>query len=142
MSTDITQGIDTALMSHNEPGFNKALVVLKSAAYTTDQSLKIKNIQSKGCQIILDVTAKTSTPTSITLTLSGVDPASGKKYTIIAGAAVTGVSTNVYRVSMAATPTTNVTVNDEIPADLVIDIVGVGVTASAYFTYSVGMNFF
>jgi hypothetical protein len=124
------------------PGFNRAQTVLASNAYTSNQAVSLKNHANRGIHVILDVTAKTGTPTNIILSIKGIDPASGKKYLILAGAAVTAVSTNVYRVFPAATAAANSVANDFVPMDFEISVVGTGVDANNNFTYSVGINYF
>ena len=63
----------------------RELTLLPSAARTTttaspDQTLKGETINARGLLIIVDVTALTATP-SITLSIQGKDPASGKLIT-------------------------------------------------------------
>jgi len=125
--------------SLGKPGYLRERAVLASAAYTTDQTVALVNHANQGMHVILDVTDVTLAPTSITLTISGIDPVSGNAYTILAGAAVVGVSTNVYKVFPGATAAGNAVANDFIPLNFQISVVGAGVDADNYFTYSVGM---
>lgn len=130
-----------ALENAGVPGHNRVQTVLASAAYKSDQTVNLKNQANKGVHVVLDVTAKTGTPTNITLTIKGKDEASAKFYTILAGGAVTGVSTNVYRVFPAAESYLNEVANDFIPLDWQITVVGSGVDVDNYFTFSCGVNY-
>jgi hypothetical protein len=67
------------------------------ARTSTTASRDIINNNCRGCQIILDVTSVTATP-SITVTIQGKDPVSGKYYTILTSSPVTATGTVVYRV--------------------------------------------
>lgn len=131
------------------PGYNRSLIALASSAYTTDQTVTFKNNgtngrnhTNKGLHVILDVTAKTLAPTSLTLSIKGIDPASGKSYNILSGAAVTGISTNVYTVFPGADAAANQVANDTLPLEFEIVVTGTGVDADNNFTYSVGVQLF
>jgi hypothetical protein len=52
---------------------------------------------------------------SVTLTIQGKDPASGKYYTLLAGAAVIANSTVTYRVGVGLTAAANLVANDALP---------------------------
>jgi hypothetical protein len=67
-----------------------------------------------GIQVILDMT--TPGTGSVTLTIQGKDQTSGKYYTLLAGAAVTTQTTNVYTVYPSAPNTANVTAPQCLPA--------------------------
>ena len=62
----------------------------------------------------MDATAVTAAG-SFTLTIQGKDETSGKYYTLLAGAAVSTVSTNVYTVYPGAPVTANVSANSPLP---------------------------
>lgn len=132
------------MSSSTEPtqreGHNNDYIVLSSSAYTADQSSDLKNPVGSGIEVIVDVTVKTGSPTNIVMTISGIDPASGKAYTLLASAAITGVSTNVYRVFPGAAETANVSTNKFLPKNFRIAVVGTGVDGSNKFTYSVGAH--
>ena len=122
------------------PGYTRSQVVLQSADYKGDQAVTLTNLANRALHVILDVTAKTSTPTSIMLSIKGIDPASGKKYSLLDGEAVTGVATKVYKVFPSAVAELNAVANDMLPPLVEISVVGVGVTDTKYFTFSVGAN--
>lgn len=123
----------TTAISTSKPG----IAVLASAARTTAQTsndLKLPKSAS-GVRVVFDVTAGTGL--GLTLTIKGKDPASGKYYTLLAGASVTGVSTNVYQVGVGYPVTTNVSANAGIPQILQITVAVADATSA---TYSVGLE--
>ena len=63
---------------------------------TTQTGADITNYFGRALPVVLDMTAVGTS--SVTLTIEGKDAASGKYYTLLAGAAVTTNSTNRYRV--------------------------------------------
>lgn len=97
----------------NLGGNQDVTLLTASAATTTQQSSDQVNVNARGVKVVLDVTAAGTG--SVSLTIQGKDPASGKYYTLLAGAAVTTVSTNVYTVFPGATSAANVAANDLLP---------------------------
>jgi hypothetical protein len=86
-----------------------------SAARTaTENGADQINNNYTSAHITIDATAVTATP-SVVFTVQGKDPVSGKYYTILASAAITGTGTTVLRVFPAATPAANLAANDFIP---------------------------
>lgn len=73
-----------------------------------------ENEVGRGAVIVVDVTAVAATP-SVVFKIQGKDPESGAYYDILTSAAVTGVSTNVYRVYPGLTAVANLTANDLLP---------------------------
>lgn len=86
--------------------------------------------------VVLDVTANTAGNTA-TLTVSGVDRAGNKLWTILASAAKT-VSTTVLRVSPNITASANLIAQDVLPSEIQIDVAN---SDTASITYSVGVHF-
>lgn len=112
--------------------------ILASAARTTTQTgTDQTNNGYRGIKVILDATVNAGGAGSITLTIQGKDSVSGKYYTLLAGAAVVTVTTNVYTVYPGLTAATNVTANDVLP-----DTFRILVTANNAnpVTYSVGQS--
>lgn len=93
-------------------------LVTQTAATTTFTSADIDNPDGKYIHVILDTTAVGSG--SLTISIKGKDPASGKYYTLLAGAAVTTNTTNVYKVGPGLPVTSNVSANDILPRTLQI----------------------
>jgi hypothetical protein len=117
---------------------NSTYTALPLAARTASiNSDDIQNFNAKGVHVIIDVTAVTATP-SITVTLQGKDFASGKYYTILASAAITGTGTTVLKVFPGSAVSANSTANDIAPYIVRVSVAN-GDTDS--ITYSVGLNF-
>ena len=88
---------------------------LASAARTaTTNSADLGNPDGRGIMVILDLTAFV-TAASLTLSVQGKDPASGKYVTLFTGAAVTTISTTTYVVYPGITETANVDASVPIP---------------------------
>jgi len=119
------------------PATNQEGTALASAARAaTTSSDDISNNHKNGVHVVLDVTAITDTP-SVTLKIEGQDPASGKYYTVLEGAAVTTISTNIYKVFPAATAATNSVANDIIPKTWRVTVTHADADS---ITYSVGYS--
>lgn len=88
-------------------------VLTGTAATASQNTADLENVAHKGVKVILDMT--TVGTGSVTVTIQGKDAASGKYYTILAGAAVVTNSTNVYTVFPGAPATANVSANDALP---------------------------
>lgn len=115
---------------------NTDLTLLASAARTaTLNSGDLTNYNGRGLHVVLDVTnAGTG---SITLTIQAKDALSGQYYTLLAGAAVTTVSTNVYKVFPGATAVANAAANDILPRTYRILVTHNNANS---ITYSVGAS--
>lgn len=90
---------------------------LPSAARTAtpdSQEYELVGVDYRALHLIVDVTAVNLTP-SITVTIAGVDPASGQTYTILAATAIATVSTTVLRIGPGLTAVANSTANDYLP---------------------------
>lgn len=99
---------------------------------TADQA----NMGARGIEVIVDATAAAATP-SVVFTLQGKDLTSGKYYTILASAAITGTGTTVMRVFPGATAAANTVANAQLPA---VWRVSVAAGDADSLTYSVGAN--
>ncbi len=95
--------------------------VYSSAARTANPTKQILNNKgARGVLVVIDVTAITSTP-SVVFTIQGYDPTSGKYYTILASAAITGVGTTVLRVHPELTGSANTIAKDFMPPRWAVD---------------------
>jgi hypothetical protein len=83
------------------------------------------------------MTAVTATG-SVTATIQGFDTASGKYYTLLEAAAITGVSTVVLRVHPDLAPSANLIADDFVPSKFRIEMDHLN---SVAMTYSVGVNY-
>jgi len=112
---------------------NDVALNIPAGATTTQTSPDFNNSGARGVAVVLDMTNVGTG--SVTLTIQGKDKASGKYYTLLAGAAVTTNSTNRYRVHPQAPVTANVSANDALPTTWRIQVVANNANAA---TYSVG----
>ena len=107
---------------------------LASASRTTTQTGADQvNYGWGGIQVVLDMTVVGTG--SVTLTIQGKDSVSAKYFTLLAGAAVTTNSTNVYTVYPGITATANVSASMVLPRVFRILVTANNANAA---TYSVG----
>lgn len=109
---------------------------LASASRTTTQTLT--DIDTTGCaflNVVLDMT--TVGTGSVTLTINGKDPASGKYYLILSGAAVITNSTNRYKVGPNVTASANAIAQDYLPKTIQLVVTANNANAA---TYSLGYS--
>jgi len=115
----------------DQPWWNDGSVeVLASASRTTTQNVDLVNHCGQGIHVVLDTTVIGTG--SVTVSIKGYDPASGKYYTLLAGAAVTTNTTKVYSVFPGATAATNVTANDFVPRNFRITVTANNANAAVY----------
>jgi hypothetical protein len=74
------------------------------------------NANGRGVKVVIDITVAGGTPT-LTVTIQGKDPVSGKYYTILTSAALAAVATTVLTVYPGAPVSANVSANDALPRD-------------------------
>lgn len=122
----------------NASGYNDAQTIFASVARTaTPTAVTINNLCASGLHLVINVTAKTSSP-SIVVSILGIDPVSGATYTILAGAAITATGTTVLKVFPGALGDPDLVANDFIPKGLQIAVVHANANS---MTYSVGAMF-
>lgn len=116
---------------------NEEATLLASASRTTTQTgADITNYNGLAAVVVvLDMT--TVGTGSVTLTIEGKDTASGKYYTLLAGAAVVTNSTNRYMVSPHIAAAANAIAMDILPRKFRINVTANNANAA---TYSVGYN--
>lgn len=80
----------------------------------------------RGVKVVIDITAITGTTPSLTVTIRGRDPMSGKAYTILASAALTATGTVVLTVYPSLVAAANLVANDVLPAlwDVLLTVAG------------------
>jgi hypothetical protein len=116
----------------------QSATLLASASRTTTQTSSDLSTKGwRGLHVILDVTDVAASP-SVTVTINGKDPASGKYYLLLSGAAVVTAVTNVYKVAPGITATANVSASDVLPATIQVVVTANNANAG---TYSLGMSF-
>ena len=115
---------------------NEELAVFNAVGATTTQtSQDFTNENGKGVKVWLDTTAIGTG--SVTLTIQGKDPASGKYVTLLSGAAVVTNATNVYTVYPGMAVAANVSANDILPKTFRIVVTANNANAA---TYTVGAS--
>lgn len=114
-------------------------VALASASRTTTQTLP--DISTQGAstlQLILDLTVNAGGLGSVTVTINGKDPASGKYFLLLASAALTSVATTRLKIGQTIAASANLIAQDYLPE--VIQIVVTANNANPV-SYSVGYAF-
>ena len=120
--------------------FTEDLILLPSAERDeTTNSPDQVNHCGRGVHVVLNVTATEGSP-SITLKVQGKDPASGEYYDILTGAAVTAVSTNVYKVHPHIEAVTNEAAKDILPRTWRVAVAYTGTPDTDKITCSVGAS--
>ncbi len=94
----------------------------------------LSNPSHKGLKLVIDVTAISGTGPSLTVTILGKDPVSGKTWTILASAALAATGTTVLTVYPGLPATANVSANDVLPPVFQIQAVVAGTTPSVTAT--------
>ncbi|HLA60918.1 MAG TPA: hypothetical protein VK626_01610 [Nitrospiraceae bacterium] len=92
-----------------------ATLITAVGATTSQTGADQLNINGKGVKVVLDMTVNAGGAGSVTLTIQGKDVVSGKYYTLLVGAAVVTVSTNVYELYPGLPATANVSANTLLP---------------------------
>ena len=137
--TAVTAGNQTtsAASTYEDAQSNRDITLLASAARTASiNSSDITNVNHRGVTVVIEATAATLTP-SVVFTIQGKDAVSGVYYTLLASAAVTGISTTVLRVFPGATAAAGTVANDQLPR--VWRISAVAADADS-ITYSIGAS--
>ena len=114
--------------------------IIASAAFTTTQTTADQGNTNpnggRGIKVVLDMTVVGTG--SVTLTIQGKDGASGKYYTLLAGAAVVTNSTNIYTVYPGLTAAANSVASDVLPRTWRVQVVANNANSC---TYSVGASY-
>lgn len=114
---------------------SRGVILKPSAAYTADSNVKVEDNGAKYAHLVIDITAYTAG--SLTVTVQGYDPASQKKYTILASAALAAVATTVLRIGPALTAAANLVANDALPMEFNVLFDHADATS---ITYSAGIS--
>jgi hypothetical protein len=117
---------------------NKAATILASAARTaTVSSADQTNLEYRGAQFIIDVTAITATP-SVVFTIEGKDALSGIYYPLLVSVAITATGTTILRVYPDLNASPNSVASDILPVTWRITATHADADS---ITYSVGVNY-
>jgi hypothetical protein len=97
---------------------------------------KAQNDGGRFLDVIIDITNVGAGPGTLTVTIDGQDPASGKWYNLLTSAVLSAVATTVLRVGVGLTPVANQAVSLPVPKVFrVVPTVGVNPIA-----FTVGFN--
>lgn len=99
------------------------------------------NENASGLTLIIDITAITGTGPTLTVTIEGKDPVSGKYYTLLASAALAAVATTVLRVFPGSTVTANVAANAMLPKTWRVKSAIAGTTPAVTATVSASVGY-
>jgi hypothetical protein len=110
-------------------------LAIPAGATTTQTSPDFQNPGARGVKVVLNMTVVGTG--SVTLSIQGKDKVSNSYYTLLAGAAVTTNTMNIYTVFPQAPATANVSANAELPATWRIVVTANNANAA---TYSVGFS--
>ena len=126
------QGLSNGTTIDQARGNQDNISLLASASRTTTQTVADQtNYNARGVIVVLDMTVASASP-SVTLEIDAKDPVSGKYYSLLTGAAVTSVSTNVYTVYPGAPATTNVSANSPLPRTWRVKVTANNANAGTY----------
>lgn len=117
----------------------KHVTVYASAARTaTPTAVSIPTGRYRYLHLTMDVTAVTATP-SLTVTIDGLDPVSGKYYNLLTSTAIATAVTTTWRIGPGLTNSANLIANDVLPSTIRITVTH-GDADSA--TYVMGANLY
>lgn len=119
-----------ATFDQQRNNMNLGALITASGATSTQTSPDQTNHNGKGVVVVLDMT--TVGTGNVTLTIQGKDTASGKYYTLLAGAAVTTNVTNTYTVYPGITATANVSASNIVPRVWRIQVTANNANATTY----------
>ena len=91
------------------------VVATLAAATVSGNSTDQVDIDGRGVQLVIDITAITGTTPSATFSVQGKDMASGKYYNLLTSVALTAVGTTVLTIYPGIAASANVSANTVIP---------------------------
>lgn len=97
-------------------------------------SADLKNDVRRGLKLVIDITAIAGTSPTVTVTIQGKDPVSGKYYTLLASAALAATGTTTLTIYPGIATVANASVDDVLPATWRISVVVGGTGPSATMT--------
>ena len=123
----------TPITTDNTQNFS-SLVTLTAAGAGTTNSPDQVNAGGRGVVVVADITAVAGT-IAVTVAIQGKDAASGKYYTLLTSASLTGTGTTILTVYPGLTAAANVTVTNVLPRTWrVVVTSGAGITPAVTMT--------
>jgi hypothetical protein len=115
------------------------LIKAGTQSHAAVRNVPFTNPGCTGCDLIIDITDEDTGggAGNVVFTLQGVDEASGKKYTILASAALVAIATTILRVGRGLTASANVVANSHLPKKMNLLITPGNANP---MIYSVGLN--
>lgn len=104
---------DGSVTNRQRGNQDTAALITAAGATLTQTGADQTNYNGRGVKIVLDMTNVGTG--SVTITIQGKDAASGKYYTLLAGLAITTISTNVYEVYPGSTAAANAVASAVLP---------------------------
>lgn len=114
------------------------LIAMSAQGAATVTSPDISNCMGRGLILVLDLT--TTTTATVTITIQGKDLASGKYYTLLAGAAKTANGTTIMTIYPGAAVTANVSANEPLPRTWNVSITIANNSGTAAVTGTAGAS--
>lgn len=120
-------------------GSGAAVVTALAAAAVGANGADLLNYGGRGLHLTIDITVLGGTTPTLTVTIQGKDPVSGKYYTILASAALAAVATTVLRVYPGLVAAANLVANDVLPREwrVIYAIAGTTPTVTATIAASI-----
>jgi hypothetical protein len=109
-------------------------VTTLTAASANGTSTDQTNFEGRGLKLVIDVTAISGTSATLTVTIQGKDPVSGKYFNILVSAGLTATGTTVLTVYPGAAVSANVSANDILPKTWRVSYTITGTTPSVTAT--------
>jgi hypothetical protein len=117
-------------------GENKCLTLVNGTFTASQDSGTRDGRFYRGVILVIDVTAAPGAQ-NLVVTLEGVDPVSGKFWSILASAAITAISTTVLKVFPGLTASANAVANDVLPPAWHVKVTNSG---AGSWTYTVAAH--
>lgn len=111
-----------------------ALITLTTQGVGTVNGTDQTNVNGRGVQVGIDITALTGTSPTVTVTIEGKDAASGKYYTLLQSAALAATGFTLLTLYPGAPTTANVSSPQVLPATWRVKAVVGGTTPAATAT--------
>ena len=106
--------VDAATLRQGAQGPQEKTLLASAARTASADGSDQTNTVGRGLVVVIDCTAATASP-SVVFTVQGKDSLSGKYYTLLASAAITGISTTVLRIYPGLTAAGNLVASDVAP---------------------------
>lgn len=128
----------TGLGWDQEANHDKGAIVTLAASGISQNSADQSNVNGRGVQVVVDITAISGTSAALVVKIQGKDRASGKYYDLLTSASLTATGTTLLTVYPNAPATANVSTPQPLPAVWRLALTITGTTPSV--TATLGAN--